>query len=145
VLRRIRKLLRRDHAAPVLAGVQLGLVALMSAGLALAAVPKPDGFRLARLTGGDVSQAAFARITAGMDPAMMAIAARFEPKSAPLALRPAVADSNLETVQAVAGAETGVIRLQDLSRTRRAYGTPRSRSPPRRTRRPGPSCCTPTA
>jgi hypothetical protein len=115
VVGRFLNWLRREHAAHLAAGVQLGLVVLMSAGLAIAAVPKSDGLRLARLTGGGVDQAAFARLTAGMDPAMIAIATRFEPKAAPLALRPALAEGDLQTAQALAEAGAGVIRLQDLS------------------------------
>jgi hypothetical protein len=115
LLLRLGRWLRREHAAATAAGVQLGVVAFMSAGLAIAAVPQDAGLRLARLTGGEVGQAAFERLTAKMDPAMMAIAARFEPRLAPMALRPAIDTANLETIQAVAGADAGVIRLQDLS------------------------------
>ena len=46
---------------------------------------------------------------------MLALAGRFEPKVQSLALRPALEDANLQAVQAVAEAEAGVIRLQDLS------------------------------
>jgi spore germination cell wall hydrolase CwlJ-like protein len=114
LLTRLDNLLRRHHA-PLLAGVQLALVVMMSAGIALAAAPKSDHMRLARLIAGDVSDRAFARITAGMDPAMMALADRFEPRSAPLALRPAIDTANLQTAQDVTQADSGVIRLQDLS------------------------------
>lgn len=114
VLSGLRNRLRRDHAAP-LAGIQLAAAVLMSAGLAIAAVPGSDGLRLARLTGGDISAKAFARLTGAMDPAMLALATRFEPRVQSLALRPALNDENLQTVQAVAEAEAGVIRLQDLS------------------------------
>jgi spore germination cell wall hydrolase CwlJ-like protein len=99
----------------LLAGVQLVLVVFATTGLAIAAVPAPEGQRLARLLGGDISARAFARLTGVMDPAMLSLAGRFEPKAAALALRPAIADENLQTAQLVADTEAGVIRLQDLS------------------------------
>jgi hypothetical protein len=96
-------------------GVQLSLVVMLSAGLAIAAVPPSDGHRLARLLNGEMSARAFARLTAGMDPAMLSIASRIHPDAAPAGLRPAVAPDGLVTAAAVSEAETGVIRLQDLS------------------------------
>jgi hypothetical protein len=113
VFRRIGNHLRRDHAVH-LAGVQLCLVVMLSAGLAIAAVPPSDGHRLARLLNGEMTGRAFARLTASMDPAMLSIASRFQPPQ-PTGLRPAVAPDGLITASAVAEAETGVIRLQDLS------------------------------
>ena len=95
--------------------MQLALVVMLSAGIAFAAAPKSDHMRLARLIAGDISDRAFARITATMDPAMIALANRFEPKAAPLALRPALDPDNLQTAQDVTQADSGVIRLQDLS------------------------------
>ncbi|HEY8573411.1 cell wall hydrolase [Phenylobacterium sp.] len=105
----------RNGYAVLLAGLQLVLVTLLSAGLAIAAVPAEDGQRLARMLGGDISAQAFARLTRGMDPAMLALAGRFEPKVQPVALRPAIADQSLQTAQLVSDTEAGVIRLQDLS------------------------------
>jgi len=114
LISRFRNLLRRDHAAP-LAAVQLGVLAFMSGGLALAAVPAAQGENLARIIGGDFGAQAFARLTGRMDPAMLSLAGRFDPKVQPMALRPALDDGSLEMAQTVGEAEAGLIRLQDLS------------------------------
>jgi hypothetical protein len=115
VFRRIGNHLQRNHAVH-LVGVQLSLVVMLSAGLALAAVPPSDGHRLARLLNGEMSARAFARLTAGMDPAMLSIASRFQPRAAEAAgLRPALPPEGLIAAATVAEAEPGVIRLQDLS------------------------------
>jgi spore germination cell wall hydrolase CwlJ-like protein len=111
---RVISRLRNGYAA-LLAGLQLVLATLLTTGLAIAATPAPEGQKLARLIGGDISERAFARLTAVMDPAMLSLAGRFEPKVQPLVLRPAIADASLETAQLVADTEAGVIRLQDLS------------------------------
>ena len=114
MLFRLRHRLSHHHA-PLLTGLQLALVAVMVAGLALAAPAPKDGSHLARLIGGDFSQGAFARFTAAMDPATRALAARFEPRLQPAVLRPALDTQTLADAQTVAGADAGVIRLQDLS------------------------------
>ncbi|MET0273840.1 MAG: cell wall hydrolase [Phenylobacterium sp.] len=114
MFRRIGNHLRRNHAVH-LVGVQLSLLVMLSAGLAIAAVPPSDGHRLARLLNGEMTGRAFARLTAGMDPAMLAIASRIHPDATPAGLRPAGAPEGLIAAAAGSEAETGVIRLQDLS------------------------------
>jgi hypothetical protein len=52
---------------------------------------------------------------ATMDPAMISLADRFQPKAAPLALRTAIDTQDLQTAQDVTQADAGVIRLRDLS------------------------------
>jgi spore germination cell wall hydrolase CwlJ-like protein len=103
-----------------LVGVELGLSVLLGASLSLAAVPPSQNVRLAQITGGEVSPQAFRRLTASMDPAMLALAARLEPKG-PLASWDAPpADLPLAQAgdsHATAGDADGapVIKLQALS------------------------------
>ena len=75
--RALERLPRRD--AIHLVGVELGLVLALTAGLALAAAPDGRSARLAKLTGGEISAQAFARLTSGMDPAMLSLANRLTP------------------------------------------------------------------
>ena len=72
------RLPRRD--AIHLVGVELALAAALTAGIAVAAAPDGRNERLARLTKGEVSAQAFARLKAGMDPAMLTLASRVEPR-----------------------------------------------------------------
>ncbi len=115
MFRRIGNHLRRNRAVH-LAGMQLSLVVMLTAGLAIAAVPPSGGHRLTRLLNGEMSARAFARLTAGMDPAMLSIAGRSQPAGAEVVgLQPAVPADGLITAAAVGEAEPGVIRLQGLS------------------------------
>lgn len=110
MLQRLRKLFKTDSAIH-LAGIELGVVAALSATLALAAAPEPDSHRLARIMGGELSAQAMARLTAGMDPSMRALAERFADRTAIQTARvPAPTP-----IPAVATEDEAVIRLQDLS------------------------------
>ena len=120
VLERMRHLLqaaksrlpRRD--AIHLVGVELALVAALTAGIAVAAAPDGRNERLARLTGGEVSPQAFARLKAGMDPAMLTLASRLEPRMGGL-MTPAGDMINPDAaLPEGAAVDAAVIRLQDL-------------------------------
>ena len=121
VLERLRHLLqaaksrlpRRD--AVHLVSVELALVAALTAGVAVAAAPDGRNERLARLTAGEVSPQAFARLKAGMDPAMLTLASRVEPRMSGL-LTPAGDLINPDAAALPEGAavDAAVIRLQDL-------------------------------
>ncbi|MDO8379908.1 cell wall hydrolase [Phenylobacterium sp.] len=104
------RLPRRD--AIHLVGVELGLAAALTAGLAFAAAPDGRNARLARLTGGEMSAQAFARLTSGMDPAMLTLASRVEPRMGG-ALQKA-GGVNPDALPEGAAADAAVIRLQDL-------------------------------
>ena len=120
MLAHIRRKLTADDAIH-LVGVELGLVIALGASLAVAAAPEPTNARLAQLTRGDVSAQGFGRLTASMDPAMLALASRFEAKSASARWTINPADGAGAAVAgdaqaAVGGGEASpVIRLQDLS------------------------------
>ncbi|WP_421933791.1 cell wall hydrolase [Phenylobacterium sp.] len=105
------RLPRRD--AIHLVGVELGLAAALTAGLAFAAAPDGRNARLARLTGGEMSAQAFARLTAGMDPAMLTLASRVEPRMGG-ALQKVDGVINPDALPEGAAADAAVIRLQDL-------------------------------
>ena len=119
VLSRVRHILqtatsrlpRRD--AIHLVSVELALVAAMTTGLAFAAAPDGRNERLARLTKGEVSSQAFALLKAGMDPAMLTLASRVEPRMGAGLLHQA---SETPAVGLLEGAapDAAVIRLQDL-------------------------------
>ncbi len=120
VLERMRHLLqaaksrlpRRD--AIHLVGVELALVAALTAGVAVAAAPDGRNERLARLTMGEVSPQAFARLKAGMDPAMLTLASRVEPRMGGL-MTPASEVINPDAALPEGAADdAAVIRLQDL-------------------------------
>lgn len=121
VLERMRHLLqaaksrlpRRD--AIHLVSVELALVAALTAGIAVAAAPDGRNERLARLTGGEVSPQAFARLKASMDPAMLTLASRVEPRMGGL-MTPAgdVINPDAAALPEGAAADAAVIRLQDL-------------------------------
>jgi spore germination cell wall hydrolase CwlJ-like protein len=122
VLAHIHRKLTADDAIH-LVGVELGLLVVLGASLAVAAAPAPSGARLAALTDGDVSATGFERLTASMDPAMLALAGRYEPRagSARWSMTPPPADVAGQTdplgVQTVSTTPEAapVIRLQDLS------------------------------
>jgi spore germination cell wall hydrolase CwlJ-like protein len=117
VLAHIRRKLTADDAIH-LVGVELGLVVVLGASLAFAAAPEPTDSRLAALTGGDVSAEGFERLKGSMDPAMLALAARFEPRaaSARWSVIPDPAQGAEQAAAPEAGAENpAVIRIQDLS------------------------------
>lgn len=101
---------RRDAIHMV--GVELGVLAVLTASLAFAAAPGAKGARIAESTGG-ISAEAFARLTAGMDPAMLALASRFDARAA------AFAAPTPQLTPAADGAappeETGILRLQDMT------------------------------
>ena len=105
------RLPRRD--AIHLVGVELGLAAALTAGLAFAAAPDGRNARLARLTGGEMSAQAFARLTSGMDPAMLTLASRVEPRMGG-ALQKAGGMIDPDALPEGAAADAAVIRLQDL-------------------------------
>jgi spore germination cell wall hydrolase CwlJ-like protein len=119
VLAHIRRKLTADDAIH-LVGIELGLVVALGASLAVAAAPEPTQARLAQLIHGDVSARGFARLTASMDPAMLALANRFEAKSvsARWTINPADGAAQAGEAQAAdgdGGEASPVIRLQDLS------------------------------
>lgn len=102
---------RRD--AVHLVGVELGVLAALTASLAFAGAPGPKDAAIAKVTRGEMSAEAFARLTAGMDPAMLALAGRFDSRTAAFAAQGAQL-----TEAADAGAppeETGILRLQDMT------------------------------
>ncbi|MES2340648.1 MAG: cell wall hydrolase [Pseudomonadota bacterium] len=105
------RLPRRD--AIHLVGVELGLAAALTAGLAFAAAPDGRNARLARLTGGEMSAQAFARLTSGMDPAMLTLASRVEPRMGGV-LQKAGGMIDPDALPEGAAADAAVIRLQDL-------------------------------
>jgi spore germination cell wall hydrolase CwlJ-like protein len=119
VLVHLRRVVSAD-AAIHLVGVELGLTVLLGASLGLAAVPPSQNARLAQITGGQVSPQAFQRLTAAMDPAMLALAVRYE-KNAPLAswgappADPSLAQVNDDPAAADQADGAPVIKLQDLS------------------------------
>jgi spore germination cell wall hydrolase CwlJ-like protein len=102
---------RRD--AIHLVGVELGLLAALTASLAMAAAPQGRGEDIAKMTRGEMSAEAFARLTAGMDPAMLALASRMTPQFGPQAQDPAatVTPASLDTT----GLQSAVLRLQDMT------------------------------
>ena len=121
VLNRLRHILqtatsrlpRRD--AIHLVGVELALVAALTAGIAFAAAPDGRNERLARLTKGEVSAQAFARLKAGMDPAMLTLASRVEPRMGGLMrASDGVLNPDADALPEGAAADPAVIRLQDL-------------------------------
>lgn len=107
------RLPRRD--AIHLVGVELALVAVLTAGIAVAAAPDGRNERLALLTKGEVSAEAFARLKAGMDPSMLSLASRVEPRMGGLmtASGDAIKTDAATLPEGVAG-DAAVIRLQDL-------------------------------
>ena len=107
----ISRLPRRD--AIHLVSVELALVAALTAGIAVAAAPDGRNERLARLTGGEVSPQAFARLKAGMDPSMLTLASRVEPRMGGL-MTPAGDVINADALPEGAADDAAVIRLQDL-------------------------------
>ncbi|WP_340646778.1 cell wall hydrolase [Phenylobacterium sp.] len=109
----ISRLPRRD--AIHLVGVELALAAALTAGIAVAAAPDGRNERLARLTKGEVSAQAFARLKAGMDPAMLTLASRVEPRMGGL-MTPtgAVINPDAGALPQGAAVDAAVIRLQDL-------------------------------
>jgi spore germination cell wall hydrolase CwlJ-like protein len=116
VLAHIRRKLTADDAIH-LVGVELGLVVVLGASLAFAAAPEPSDARLAAITGGDVSPEGFVRLKASMDPAMLTLASRFEPRaaSARWTLTPDIGAEQAEATEPTAAADAAVIRIQDLS------------------------------
>ena len=112
MLQKFRNFLKGD-AHLHLVGIELGFVAAMTATLAIAAAPQPKSERLAQLMGGELTSRALSRLTASMDPAMIALANRFAGRAveqatahaAPVAATPAVASAD----------DASIIRLQDLS------------------------------
>ena len=104
------RLPRRD--AIHLVGVELALAAALTAGIAFAAAPDGRNERLARLTGGEISAQAFARLKAGMDPSMLTLASRVEPRMG--GLMRASGGAPDAALPEGAEAEPAVIRLQDL-------------------------------
>jgi spore germination cell wall hydrolase CwlJ-like protein len=113
---RFPRLPGRDAAH--LVAVEFGLVAALTASLALAGVPdQKDPHRLTRLTAGDFSAQAFARLTHSMDPSMLRLAGRIDGRLSPAAyLRGSV--ESADPVAATVTAETpepAVLRLQDLT------------------------------
>ena len=118
MLAHIRRKFTADTAIH-LVGVELGLALALGASLAVAAAPERPNTRLAELTGGDVSASGFQRLASTMDPAMLALAGRFEPRTAttrwtmtPANTQPG--DATLQPATTAADAAP-VIRLQDLS------------------------------
>ncbi|WP_293495770.1 cell wall hydrolase [Phenylobacterium sp.] len=121
VLNRVRHILqtaaerlpRRD--AIHLVAVELALVGVLTAGIAAAAAPDGRNERLARLTKGEVSAEAFARLKAGMDPAMLTLASRVEPRMGRLIpASEGVLPSDAASLPEGAAVDAAVIRLQDL-------------------------------
>lgn len=102
---------RRD--AIHLVGIELGLLAALTASLAMAAAPNERGVDIAKVTRGEMSAEAFARLTAGMDPAMLALASRMTPNTGrqtpeqAAALTPASLDTS--------SLQPAVLRLQDMT------------------------------
>lgn len=98
------------------------MAGVLSASLAMAQAPASTHQRLAALTGGDLSVKGFQKLTASMDPGMLLLASRFEPKAGPV-FGPAAAggDATLQAASGAPGQEVSsddgaaVIRLQDLS------------------------------
>jgi spore germination cell wall hydrolase CwlJ-like protein len=110
---RLKRLFEADPGLH-LARLELCVVLAVGASLAMAAHPAQPHERLARLTEGDISSQAFARLTASMDPAMLSLAVRFEQN--------AMLDDDQGRLQQVSytpdgptAADSSVIRLQDLS------------------------------
>jgi len=119
VLVHFRRLFSADTAIH-LAGVELCVVAVLTGGLALAATSPPtDAMRLAKLTRGDVSARGFTRLTAAMDPAMLALAERHAPQLPQSwgAVWPQAPAEGVQQASATEGSadESATIRLQDLS------------------------------
>lgn len=109
----ISRLPRRD--AIHLVGVELALVGALTAGVAFAAAPDGRNERLARLTGGEVSAQAFARLKAGMDPSMLTLASRVEPRMGGLMrASDGVLNPDAAALPEGTAADPAVIRLQDL-------------------------------
>lgn len=73
------------HGARRLAAAAPAVVAVLGVALSAGSAPRPDLDRtaesVARATGGDLGPAGFERLTARLDPAQMAVAARFDPAS----------------------------------------------------------------
>ncbi len=98
-----------------LVGVELALVLALTAGLAVAAAPDSRNARLAKLTGGEISAQAFARLTSGMDPAMLSLASRLTPtQGSPAQTADGVINPDAGASPEAAGADPSIIRLQDL-------------------------------
>ncbi len=103
---------RRD--AIQLVGVELGLLAALTASLAMAAAPNDRGLDIVKATRGEMSAEAFARLTAGMDPAMLALASRMTPGGGPQSAAeplPGLTPASLDT----SGLQSAVLRLQDMT------------------------------
>jgi spore germination cell wall hydrolase CwlJ-like protein len=98
---------RRDAMHMVAA--ELCLLALLTGGVALASVPAKPSARIAKLTAGEMSPEAFARLTAGMDPAMLTLASRMTPE-----LQSAFQKASTNAEVPAQASEPAVMRLQDL-------------------------------
>jgi spore germination cell wall hydrolase CwlJ-like protein len=105
-----RRLLKWD-AAVHLGVAELFVVAAMSATLAVAA-PLQRAPRLMDITDGEITAQALAKLTASMDPAMLALAARFAVEAQATAQ---ARQANPGVAQASDTGDADVIRLQDLS------------------------------
>ena len=88
---------------------ELCLLALLTGGVALASVPAKPSARIAKLTAGEMSPEAFARLTAGMDPAMLTLASRMTPE-----LQSAFQKASTNAEAPIQASEPAVMRLQDL-------------------------------
>ncbi len=115
MLARFHRRLKAD-AAIHLAGVELCVVVAMTAGLSFAAAPPSPTARLAKVMDGEVSDAAFARLTGAMDMAMLSLASRHLPRerlfpAGALDAAPGMTDASLDPA---AETDASVIRLQDL-------------------------------
>lgn len=104
-----------EHRAARVIGLSIGGLTAVGAGLATAAalsatVQSNNAGRVAKVTGGELTAEAFAKLTAGMDPSMLRLAGRTDPKTG----EPLLMAASLTGVTAVA-AEPAVLRLQDMT------------------------------
>ena len=93
-------------------------IALAAGGLAFAAAPDGRAHQLAQLTGGEISDTAFARLTAQMDPAMLTLAGRMVTGTSSTDLMDgadAPVEGQLKAEAVALTAEPDVLRLQDLT------------------------------
>lgn len=104
-----------EHRAARVIGLSIGGVTAVGAGLATAAalsatVQGDNAGRVAKTTGGALTAEAFAKLTAGMDPAMLALAGRMDPKTG----SPLLMQASLTSPQPLA-TEPAVLTLQNLT------------------------------
>ncbi|MDP3660663.1 cell wall hydrolase [Phenylobacterium sp.] len=94
-----------------LVGLELCVVGAMTASIAFAAVPEQTAPRHA----GDVSGEGFTRLTDRMDPAMLWLASRFEPRADSLIDQTGLRGAGPTAEAVAASQEDSVIRLQALT------------------------------